>query len=216
MKYITYLMLVSFVLVLSCGDNNPASPNDHDNPVSSDTTELTFDFTTDTYTTKMISEINLARTNPAHYAEIRLKSYYESNNDNGAYTNLSNWIPVSSVTLNEVLCQAADKYAKYLADHNVFSHTAHSTPSERCATEGYSHYSGENLAAHSAISYNADSNPKDAAINFVRQLIIDEGVETLGHSINIMKSVHKVVGVGFHRNTSADYNNYCVQNFGSK
>lgn len=164
----------------------------------------------------MLEEVNYARTDPAGYAEARLKSYYNNNNDNGAYNDIKSRSAVSALTLNDDLCTAADKYAEYLAVNNEFSHTADGTPQERVEEEGYNNYSGENLACGTSADRNADDSPATAAQVFVEQLIIDEGVPSLGHRENIMSSTHKAFGAGFHHDDSAQYKNYCVQNFGSK
>lgn len=165
---------------------------------------------------KVLEEINFARTNPVSYAETRLRNSYNTNSDNGAYNDIRNRTPVGPVELQSRICRAASKYAVYLAQHNVFGHYENSTPPARCQAEGYHNFSGENLAAGSYSSLNADINPETAAIEFVVMLIIDQGVPSLGHRHNIMNGVHKKLGVGFSRDTSSTYKNYTVHDFGSK
>ncbi len=163
----------------------------------------------------MLAEVNFARTQPAEYAEQRLKSAFNSGEDNGAYNDIKSRSSVGALKLQSQLCSAAQKYAKYMADHNVFDHNADGTPSSRCKAEGYKYYAAENLAAGGFPEYNAKDDAEKAAKAVVRDLIIDEGVSSLGHRNNIMNGTHKKLGVGFYRNTGSKYKNYVVQDFGS-
>ncbi len=162
----------------------------------------------------MLEEVNYARTKPADYAEKRLKSYFSQGKDNGAYNAIKNHSPVESLKHQGQLCKAASKYAKYMADHNVFGHNKDRTPKKRCEAQGYDHYAGENIACGSYPEMNAQENAKQAAITFTRSLIIDEGVPSLGHRKNIMNKNFTHFGSGFYRNTSSTYHNYIVQDFG--
>ncbi len=164
----------------------------------------------------VLEELNYVRTNPIEYAENRLKSYHDSNNDNGAYDDIKGRSSVGALSLNKNLNKAANDYARYLAKNDVFGHYEYKTPSERCEDAGYSNYSGENLAAGSYSYYNVELDSQEAAISFVRALIIDEGVPSLGHRNNIMSSNHKVVGIGYYYDNNSTYKNYHVQDFGSR
>ncbi len=193
-------------------DNNQQRPssndrNEHARPRPEDNEFTVFEQT-------MLSEINFARTNPKAYAEARLKQAYQRGDDNGAYYDLRRYQAVPPLKLRKKLCIAAKKYAKYLALHRTFGHFAHGTPKERCKAEGYRFYSGENLAAGSYPTHNAIEDPKLAAISFVQQLIIDEGVPSLGHRKNIMRYTHTHFGAGFYRYENCIYKNYAVQEFG--
>lgn len=166
---------------------------------------------------KTLAEINKARTNPSGYATERLQSEYTAKTDNGAYEDLQKRTPVGALTLQTQICKAAAGYAAFMAQNNVFDHNLNgTTPGSRCQAAGYSFWSGENIAANGWDYCNAESDPEGAAINFVKQLIIDQGVASLGHRNNIMNSGHKVLGVGFARDTNSTYKNYTVQDFGSK
>jgi uncharacterized protein YkwD len=101
-----------------------------------------------------------------------------------------------------------------MATHNVFGHYERLTPAERCAEAGYEFYSGENLSAGSFPAYHAEADPETAAIAFVEMLVIDEGVVGVGHRENLLNDLHRVVGIGFHRDTESTYHNYYVQDFG--
>ncbi|HYH05243.1 MAG TPA: CAP domain-containing protein [Bacillota bacterium] len=160
----------------------------------------------------VLEEVNFARTNPSGYAKERLTS----GTDNGAYEDMMQRTVVGALELENNLCNAASKYAQYMAENNVFGHEEYSKPAERCKAVGYNYFSGENIAAGGSNNLNAEQNPTQAAAEFVKMLIIDKGVASLGHRNNIMSSSHKKLGVGFARNTSSTYVNYMVQDFGSK
>jgi len=164
---------------------------------------------------KTLEEINFVRTSPSEYAIERLDDQYKSNNDNGAYEDLLTQEEQSPLVLNSQLTLAADKYSQFLATSGGWSHTEDGTPSERCEREGYHSFSGENIAAGSHSHFSIESNPEEAAIQFVVLLIIDEGVEGVGHRKNILGSSHKSVGIGFHYDAQSNYVNYSVQDFGS-
>ena len=165
----------------------------------------------------MLDEINFARTNPTSYAELRLKDAYTSSTDNGSYVYLTNLTAVGSVSFNSSLNQAAQNYAIFLAEKNLAEHNADGTPLKRAIRAGYTGSStGENLVIASANSYNAIINPQTAAIDFVKVMIIDQGVEDLGHRIVLLNTKYRAVGIGFTRNSSTPTLNYVVQDFGNE
>ncbi len=171
---------------------------------------------------KFLADVNFARTNPSGYADEVLKPYYDKGKDNGAYSDLKSRSSVGALTANKTLEAVAEKYAKFLAENNKMGHNENGSPSERAVAGGYNYWSGENLAAGYTSGNadtdikNADTNPEKSARGFVAQLIIDEGVASLGHRKNIMSSSHKVMAVGFFRSESSTYRNYVVQEFGYK
>ena len=79
----------------------------------------------------VLDEINLARTKPVDYAELRLKSYKDALTDNGGYQYLKSFTPVAALSFKNVLNQSASKYAVYLAANNVIGHDADGTPLSR-------------------------------------------------------------------------------------
>ncbi len=166
----------------------------------------------------MLNEVNFARTKPKVYAKYRLKAYYDNGTDNGACYELMYHKAVPALELQNQLCKAAQKYAQYMAVNNVWGHYENGNPSDRCKAEGYKNYMyvGENIACGYGSGQNAEVDFKKAAIVFVRQLIIDKDVPSLGHRKNIMRTSYNQLGVGFYRNESADYKNYVVQDFGSQ
>lgn len=164
----------------------------------------------------MLDEINLARTNPAEYAEVRLKAESELSADNGSYLFLKNMVPAGAVTFNHSLNQSASNYANLLSVNNLAEHNADGTPLKRALRAGFAGSStGENIAIASENSFNAVLNPRSAAIAFVRILIIDEGVEGFGHRLTLLSSKYKTVGIGFTQNSALPVLNYVVQDFGN-
>lgn len=164
----------------------------------------------------MLDEINFARTNPAEYADSRLKADNERSADNGSYLHLKNAIPVGSITFNHSLNLSATNYALFLAMNNKAEHYADGTPLKRAIRAGFTGSStGENVAVASENSFDAILNPRSAAIGFVRILIIDQGVADLGHRVIMLNSKYKTVGIGFTQNFNTLLLNYIVQDFGN-
>ncbi len=224
-KYLLLSMvLLLFISFMSCSGNGK-KPKDiselFDKPQINNSSDGNDKFTEDAmsktknFEEAMLAEVNFARTNPSGYAEKRLKSAFQNGRDNGAYNYMKSHSAVGMLTLQNQLCSAAQKYAKYMAKHNVFGHNENGSPSSRCKVAGYNHYSGENIACGYGSGQNAEKDFQKSAEIFVRQLIIDKGVANLGHRKNIMHTQHKCVGFGFARNRKATYVNYIVQDFGS-
>ena len=170
----------------------------------------------DAYQLAVLSEVNLARTDPLSYARTRLERESRSHTDNGAYAELSHMTPVSPLTFNPILTKAASGYAAFLAAKNCFGHNEQGTPFQRMTKEGYRFSTaGENIACGSFPQQNALENPEQAAIAFVKQWIIDKGVSGVGHRKNILNTQFKEIGIGFGRNERSTYVNYTVQDFGT-
>jgi hypothetical protein len=169
-----------------------------------------------TFQQYMLDEINLARTNPAAYAELRLKDEMVNSGDNGSYIYLKSLTPVSSLSFSNVLNCSASNYALFLAQKDLMGHNENGTPLKRAIIEGFAGTSvGENIAASSAELYNATLEPRIAAIGFVRIMIIDAGVSDLGHRLTMLNSKYKIVGIGYSRIATSTFINYTVQNFGN-
>ena len=165
----------------------------------------------------LLGEINFARSNPADYADLRLKAFMLDSSDNGSYLYLKHLIPVSSLTFNNSLNISASAYANYLAENNLMGHDLNGTPLKRAITVGFTGSSiGENIAASTADSFNSLIDPDTAAIYFVELMIIDAGVTDLGHRLTILSPDYKTVGIGYSRNPISTYINYNVQDFGNQ
>jgi len=164
----------------------------------------------------MLDDINFARTNPVGYADSRLKEDYGNSTDNGSYLYFKNTNPVGLITFNNSLNLSASNYATLLAEKNLAEHNADGTPLKRAIRAGYTGTStGENIAIASENSFNAILNPQTAAIFFVRVMIIDEGVEDIGHRLIILSPKYKAIGIGFTQNSTTPLLNYVVQDFGN-
>jgi len=164
----------------------------------------------------MLDEINFARITPVKYAETRLKADRDSSSDNGSYTYLKNLTPVGSISFNHSLNQSASGYALFLAENILAEHNADGTPLKRAIRAGFTGSStGENIAIASAANFNALLNPRCAAIDFVRILIIDDGVSDVGHRLILLSSKYSTVGIGFTQNATIPLLNYVVQDFGN-
>jgi uncharacterized protein YkwD/glutaredoxin len=173
------------------------------------------DYFTD-YQHDVLAEINLARTNPAGYAAKRLSDEDRNGTDNGAFNELMRHPRLNPLRLNSKLCLAADNYTRFMAQHNVFGHDENGTPFTRIKDAGYLyHAAGENIAAGSDDARDAFASPEQAAIVFIKQLIIDSGIKGVGHRKNILNPYFKELGVGFFRKIGSQYVNYTVQDFGT-
>lgn len=182
---------LAVVLAAGCSLLNPGSPS--------------------VFEEETLSEINFMRTQPAVYAEQRLVDEYNAGTDEGAYNALKSAPAVEKLQWNSALLQAARVYAQYMADNDHFDHYDKQgrSPGDRAKAAGYEYGAGENIAAGSSPSRNANENPAEAARIFVEQFAMSEG-----HRNNIMNGSYKVLGIGFGRNVSSTYDNYTAQKFG--
>lgn len=164
----------------------------------------------------MLDEINLARTNPAGYAELRLIADKDNSSDNGSYLYLKSLSPVGKLAFNNSLNLSASNYAVFLAEKNLMGHNEDGTPLKRAMIVGFEGSCiGENIAACSNDNFNPILNARTAAISFVRVMIIDDGVADFGHRLIILNAKFKSLGIGFTRNTGSTFINYNVQDFGN-
>ena len=161
-----------------------------------------------------LTELNFLRTCPAEYAEQRLREDMRAGTDNGAYRDILDRSPVGPLKLDRPLCTAAAEYAQLLAERDRWGHYADETPRERARRAGYHAYGGENVAAGSSSSLDADTDPIRAARVFILRLTINEGVPSVSHRTNMLRDNYRVVGIGFARFSGSTYTNYMVQDFG--
>lgn len=164
----------------------------------------------------MLKEVNFLRTSPADYAEKRLKSSKEEGSDNGAYKYLKEVEPAGTLVFNSLLNSVSLTYAEVLANLNKFSHTANGTPFSRAKAAGYVFKAmAENIACGNDPQLNVYENPRNAAVEFVKMLVIDKNVKDLGHRHTLLNPVYKSVGFGFGHNPLSSCVNYVVQDFGN-
>jgi uncharacterized protein YkwD len=159
----------------------------------------------------MLDEVNFIRTDPSGYASLRL----QQGKDNGAMNFLKSIKPVGRLSISPVLTHSAADYVLLL--NQTLSHFQDETPLKRAQRNGYTGtILGENIAGGVPDRYNALDSPEQAAIEFVRVLVIDEGVIDLGHRQVLLDAKYSTIGVGFNRNPQGFYVNYLVQKFGNK
>jgi hypothetical protein len=164
----------------------------------------------------MLEEVNFLRTHHAEYAERRLRSIIEDGSDNGAYKYLKGVKPAGSLLFNKTLNSISMDYAELLAGKNKFSHTAKGTPFSRAKTAGYVYKAmAENIACGNDPQLNVYENPRSAAVEFVKMLVIDKNVKDLGHRHTLLNPIYKSVGFGFGYNPKSYCINYVVQDFGN-
>lgn len=163
----------------------------------------------------MLKEINLVRSHPSIYAELRLVEDKDQSKDNGSYEYLKRIIPSGVLTINNILQQSASRYAKLLAQKQLFTNDADGTPYSRALRNDYpGMIVAENIAAYSEKDFDAKLDPRTAAINFVKLLIIDKSVSDFGHRITILNPQFTTVGIGYCQDVTGRNANYIVQDFG--
>jgi uncharacterized protein YkwD len=152
---------------------------------------------------QVFDELNLARTQPAQYANI-IAQYSNSAAAQEAVAELRNTRPLSALSFSSCLARAAQDHVKDTGSKGIIGHNGSdgSNPGSRIARYSQSGNSGyaEN------VSYGMNTG-KDVML----QLIIDDGVPSRGHRRNIFNSSSKSVGIscGAH----AQYRVMCVQDF---
>ena len=163
----------------------------------------------------MLNEINFVRSHPAVYAELRLIENKNRLTDNGSYEYLMRIIPSGTLTINNILQRSALKYANLLAQKQLFSSDADGTPYSRALRNDYpGKLVAENIAAYSEKEFDAKLDPRTAAVNFVKLLIIDKSVSNFGHRITLLNPEFTTVGIGYCQDTTGRHVNYIVQDFG--
>ena len=178
------------------------------------TTEVSQEVTS--FQQMMLAEINFARTDPAGYAESRLKSALGDSLDNGSFEYMKGKTPLLPLTFNYALNLSASNYAIFLAQKDLMGHNQNGTPMKRAITVGFIGSSvGENIAASTSDYFNSIHDPQTAAVNFVRIMIIDAGVEDLGHRMTMLNPIYTTLGIGFSRNPVSTFVNYNVQDYGN-
>jgi len=156
---------------------------------------------------QVIYLMNLARINGPLFEQTYLKKYLE---DNDLGTN--KWVkslkrdlkalqPMEVLKPVSKLCQAAKYHASDIGKKGKFSHrsTNGQSPEKRLKRFGFE-CCAENLDA---------GNEK--AIDIVMKLLIDEGIDGVGHRKNILDSEYHSIGVSIQKHKKYGY--CCVQDF---
>lgn len=210
-----FVLLMAFVLFLfSCTTgNNMMAP---DTPLS-DTKILA---------EEIVKELNFVRTNPKRYAaeilEPRLK-YFDGNmySEPGKVRLLTQegiapvqecirvlktTVAVEPLTLEKGLCRSAQWLADDQARTGALGHTG--SDGSDLVTPRISRYGTWGILCGENCAYGSVT-----AREIVVQLLIDDGVPSRGHRINILKQEFKKVGIGFNKTGNAPYGAVTVMDF---
>lgn len=103
---------------------------------------------------------------------------------------------------NEQLCKAAESHANDIGPEGKTQHE--STDGTSFADRVRSFYAGGSIGENMSFGHSD-------ALKIVRQLLIDKGVESLGHRKNILNDKYCRIGVAIRYHKT--YNNCCVQDF---
>lgn len=152
----------------------------------------------------VIQYCNLARIDGKAFADAFLADLKTSDN-NYEKSLIDTLLSIKNLPLlmpNEQLCKAAESHANDIGPKGERGHN--STDGTSFADRVRSFYSGNAIAENISYGYND-------ALKIVRQLLIDKGVESLGHRKNILCDKYCRIGVAirYHK----EYNNCCIQDF---
>jgi len=154
---------------------------------------------------RVIYLCNLARLDGKLFSETYLKDY-NSNKSNSyvksLYSDLAEIKNLPVLLPSENLTKAARYHAIDMGDNGKTGHN--SSDGTRFATRVRSYSKGGYIAENCSYGYND-------ALNIVMQLLIDDGVPSLGHRINILSTNYTAVGVAIEPHTGYSYN--CVMDF---
>lgn len=152
----------------------------------------------------VIQYCNLARLDGSAFSTAFLADLKSSDNsyEKSLLDTLESIKNLPMLVPNEQLCKAAEFHANDIGPKGERGHN--STDGTSFADRVRSFYSGNAIAENISYGYND-------ALKIVRQLLIDKGVESLGHRKNILCDKYCRIGVAirYHK----EYNNCCVQDF---
>jgi Cysteine-rich secretory protein family len=148
----------------------------------------------------VLDYVNFARTDPQGFAETHLLDSYNNGQDNGAYEDLMAREPVGALTIHQDLQSAAYSHSVDMAD-NCESMQHDSCDGSSFSDRVSSFYLGNTMAENIAWNY-------VGGLNVVLAWIIDNGIPSLGHRLNIMNGAYEHMGI-------SHYKAYWTQDFGS-
>jgi len=152
----------------------------------------------------VIFYLNLVRLDPKLFGETYLKKYLDSTGDRNSYvTSLLKALPLTKPM--DVLLPAQDLCAFAKAHATKFgkeNKVGHDNFKERTKTIR-NNYAG--------IAENCDYG-NDKAFDIVMSLLIDEGIQSLGHRKNILNPKYRYIGTSIRPHKGYDWN--CVMDFG--
>lgn len=148
---------------------------------------------------EILQVINSARTSPQEFLENVVFPYIEQNGlRSNSYVrslirDLKQQKALTPLTIDSSLQEMAKQFAVKSGKRGQYGHGGYS---HRFDTYGsHLNYDGEN------IQYGIE-DPKEIVVD----LLIDEGVRSLGHRKNIMSSDFSVIGIGFAEHKAINFN----------
>ena len=156
----------------------------------------------------IIVEINLMRSNPREYAEKYIKPRITASSS-------SYWTSCVS-DMSKITSLGEFTYAEGLYQVSK----AHSTTQGKTTQTGHTRTNGESWSTvidryckkYSSVGENISYGPNNAR-DIVIQLLVDDGVSSLGHRKNLLSKEYTSVGVSL--DTHKYYRYMCVMNFAS-
>ncbi|MBN1184189.1 MAG: CAP domain-containing protein [Bacteroidales bacterium] len=149
---------------------------------------------------------NLARMNGKLFTETFVKKYigdevHTNDNITSLISDLKNQTPMEPLYVSKVLYEAALEHAKESGENG---------------TTGHDNFGGRYYNANKIfdmVGENCDYG-NQYSLNIVMSLLIDEGVPSLGHRINILRDRYTHIGVSIQPHKTYRYN--CVMGFGGE
>lgn len=148
---------------------------------------------------EILKIINQVRSNPQGFLQKTAFPYIESNNlKTNSYArslirDLKKQEPLAIISIDSSLQIMAKKFAIQSGEKGVYGHSRYN---QRYSTYGsHLNYDGEN------IQYGLQQ-----PLDIVMDLLIDEGIASLGHRKNILSSDFSVIGIGFAKHKRINYN----------
>ena len=149
---------------------------------------------------------NLARLDGQRFAKTYAQPFLQQNSTfvSSLRTELSKTRNLPLLYPDPILSKTALSHATDLGEKGLMGHD--SSNGDSFATRIRRAYKGNKIAENCAYSSEND------ALSFVMQLLVDDGVQSLGHRKNILNKDYNAMGVSVHRHTK--YGFTLVQDFG--
>ncbi len=156
--------------------------------------------------------LNSVRTNPKKFLDLQLKDYLKQNNlSNNRYAkslvaDLKKCKPMGELQLAKSLTDVARLHANDMGKAGTVGHTSSDgTPfNVRLRTKA---------KAGGMIAENCEYG-HDTALDIVMALLIDDGIESLGHRKNILEPTYQWIGIAIEPHKT--YRSNCVMDFAER
>jgi hypothetical protein len=162
---------------------------------------------------KVVFYINLVRLNPELFGSTYLKTYL----DTSRFQKKSKW----TSSIQKELKSQKSLSVLYSAKDLFHEAENHSEDMGKKGKIGHNSSSGKSfknrlkdfVKTYKSVGENCDYGNAQA-LNIVMSLLIDEGIENLGHRKNILHSDYRFIGVAIREHKKFRYN--CVMDFGGE